>query len=79
MILPDDVIEILDLADSDGGAVLRVVAPDGRRIGLTAVDRDLCGPAVPADRRGQKARGSPLVPLLGQQKVNLWPVFSTAR
>ena len=38
MILFDDLVEILDLADFDRGAVLRVIAFDGGLIGLTAVN-----------------------------------------
>ena len=70
MILLHDIVEILDLSNDDGRAMLLVIAPDGRRIGLTPVNGDLFGHAVPADGLGQKALGSPLVPLLGQQKVN---------
>ena len=40
MILFDNVVEILDLADGDRGAVLRVVALDGRFIGRTPINGD---------------------------------------
>ena len=37
MILFHDIVEILDLADGDGGTVLFVVALDGRFIGRTGI------------------------------------------
>src|SRR5215470_6432662 len=43
MVLFDNVVEILHLADSDRGAVLLVVALDSRFIGVTAVDRNGLG------------------------------------
>jgi hypothetical protein len=69
VILLDDIVEVFPLANHDGGAVFLVVAADSRRIGLTAVDGDLGGYAVPAAGLGQKALGRLLVPRLGQQKV----------
>ena len=66
MILFHNIIEIFDLADGDRGAVLRIVALDGRFIGRTPVDRDLLRHAVAADRLGQEALGRLLVPLLRQ-------------
>ena len=70
MILFHDIIEIFDLADGDRGAVLRIVALDGRFIGRTPVDRDLLRHAMAADRLLQKPQGGLLIALLGQQKVN---------
>ena len=64
MILFHDIVEIFDLADGDGGAVLLVVALDGRFIGRTPVDGDLLRHAVAADRLRQKALGGLLVALL---------------
>jgi site-specific DNA recombinase len=49
-----DVIEIFDLADGDGRAVLLVVALDGRFLGVTAVNRNRLGDAMPADRLLEK-------------------------
>jgi hypothetical protein len=40
VILFQNIIEILDLADHDRGAVLGIIAPNGGGIGLTAVDGD---------------------------------------
>ena len=80
MVLFHDIIEILDLADGDRGAVLLVVALDGRFIGRTPVDGDLLRHAVAADRLGQEALGGLLVALL-RQAESQWsgPVLSTAR
>jgi len=50
MILLHNVVEILDLADGDRGAVLGIVALDGSFIGRTPVDGDLLRHAVAADR-----------------------------
>ena len=50
MILLHNVVEILDLADGDRGAVLGIVALDGRFIGRTPVDGDLLRHAMAADR-----------------------------
>src|SRR5262245_53292189 len=75
MILLHNIIEILDLADSDRGAVLLVVALDGRFIGRAAVNGDLLRHAVAADRLGQEAFGRLLVALLREEKVNRLPHF----
>jgi len=50
MVLFHNVIEIFDLADVDRGAVLRMIASDSRRIGLAAINGDLLGHAMTADR-----------------------------
>ena len=68
MILFHNIVEILDLADGDRGAVLLVVALDGRFIGRTPVDGDLLRHAVAADRLGQEPLGGLLVALLRQQE-----------
>ena len=65
----DSIVEILDLADGDRGAVLLVVALDGRFIGRTPVDGDFLRHAVTADRFLEKAERCRLVPLLGEQTV----------
>jgi hypothetical protein len=70
MVLFDDIIEIFHLADDDRGPVLRIIASDGSRIGLAAIDGDLLGHPMTTDGLGQEARGGPLVPLFRQQKVN---------
>src|SRR5262249_10228532 len=70
MILFDNIIEILDLADGDRGAVLLVVALDGRCIGRTPINGDFLRHTVAANRFLEKAERGRLVPLLGEQKVN---------
>src|SRR5947208_11278692 len=70
MILFDNVVEILDLADFDRGALLGIVALDGGFIGRTPVDGDLLRHAVAADRFREKAERGLLVPLRGEQKIN---------
>src|SRR5262245_64103591 len=70
MVLCHDVVEIRELADVDRGAVLCIVALDGRFIRRTAVDGDLLRYAVAADRFGQEAFRGLLVALLREQKVN---------
>src|SRR5215216_4375485 len=75
MILLHAIVEILDLADGDRGAVLLVVALDGRFIGRAAVNGDLLRHAVAADRLGQEAFGRLLVALLREEKVNRLPHF----
>jgi hypothetical protein len=79
MILLDNIIKVFDLADDDRRAVLSIVGTDGRRIGFTAIDRDLLRHAVPPDRLFQKAQRRRLVPVLRQEKVNRRPCLSTAR
>jgi hypothetical protein len=70
MVLFHQIIEILHLADDDRGPMLGIVAPNGRRTGLTAIDGDLVGNPVAADRFLEKVQGGLLIPLLRQQKVN---------
>src|SRR5262249_13303956 len=70
MILLHNVVEILNLADGDRGAVLGIVALDSGFIGRTPVDGDLLRHAMAADRFLEKAERGLLVPLLGEQKVN---------
>jgi hypothetical protein len=71
MILLDDIIEVLDLTNGYCGAVLRVVALDGRCVGRTAIDSDRFGdPAMTTDGLGQKLLGGWLVALLSEQKVD---------
>jgi hypothetical protein len=70
MVLLDHIVETLDLAEDNGGAMRFVIRPDGGRIGLTPIDGDGLGHAMAADGLGQEAQGRPLVPLLGEEKVN---------
>jgi len=62
----DNIVEILDLADGDRGAVLRVVALDGRFIGRTPINGDFLRHTVAANRFLEKAERGLLVPLLGE-------------
>src|SRR5437764_973468 len=64
------VVEIFDSADHAARPMLRVVAVDGRFVGRTAIDRDLFGPTMPADRLGQATFGGLLVALLREEQVN---------
>ncbi len=69
MVLLDDVVEVLDLADLDPGVMLPVVALDRRSVGATLVDGDLprntlqtsglVGSAVPPCGRVGRSAGSP--------------------
>src|SRR5262249_48282540 len=61
-----NVVEILDLTDGDRGAVLLVVALDGRVISRAAINGDLLRHAVAADRFLEKAERSLLVSLLSE-------------
>src|SRR5437764_9315231 len=70
MILFHNVVEILDLTDGDGGAVLLIIALDGRFIGRTPVDGDLLRHAMAADRLGQEPLRSLLIALFRQQEIN---------
>jgi hypothetical protein len=70
MILLHNIVEILNLADGDRGAVLLVVALDGRFIGRATINGDLLRHAVAANRLGQEAFGCLLVALLREEKVN---------
>ncbi len=80
MILLHDIVEILDLADGDRGAVLLIVALDGRFIGRTPVDGDLLRHAVAADRLRQKPLSAACSSRCSvSRKSMVWPVLSTAR
>ena len=70
MILFDNVVEILDSTDGDGGAVLLIIALDGCFIGRTSIDGDLLRHTVAADRLRQEPLGSLLIALFCQQEIN---------
>ena len=69
IVLLHHMIQLFHPAD-DGGPVPPIVAPEGRGIGLTAIDGDLVGHAVPTDRLGEEAHGGPLIALGCQQEMN---------
>ena len=70
MVLLHYVIEIFDFTDGDCGVVLRIIASDGSRIGLAAIDGDLLGHPMATDRLGEEPLGRWLVSLLREEKVN---------
>jgi hypothetical protein len=73
MVLLYPVVEILDLADDDSRVVFLIISPDGRRIGLAAIDGDLLRHAMTADRLGEKALGRLLITLLRQEEIDGLP------
>jgi hypothetical protein len=73
MILFDYSIKVFDLADDDRRAVLSMVTADRRRIGFTAINRDLLRHTVPPNRLFQKAQRCRLIPVLRQEKVHGLP------
>ena len=75
MILLHNIVAIRNLADADRGAVLLVIALDGRFIGRAAINGDLLRHAVAADRLGQEAFGRLLVALLREEEINRLAVF----
>src|SRR6266850_839319 len=70
MVLLHQIIEIVHLTDDDRGPVLRVVASDGRGIGLAPINRDRLWHAMTPNRLGEKARGGALVALVREQEIN---------
>jgi hypothetical protein len=70
MVLCQNLMEIRALADHDRGAVPGIIAPNGDGMGLAAVDRDRCKPAMTADRLRGKAHGGALIPVLGAQDID---------
>ena len=69
MSLLHDGVEVLHLADADGGAVCLVGAVDDGFIGGTAVHRDRFGEPVAADRLLQQPPRGLWVPVRGAQNV----------
>src|SRR5215510_12501376 len=70
MILLHNVVEILDLADFDRGAMFFIVALDSRFIRGTPIDGDLLWHAVTTDCLDQKTFRGLLVALLRQEEIN---------
>jgi hypothetical protein len=70
MVLFHHIIQILHLADDDRGVVRFIVSPDGGRIGLAPIDRDLLGHPMAADRLGEEPLGGWLIALGCQQEIN---------
>ena len=78
MILFDDVIQIFHLAEDNRGPVLRIIASDGGRIGLAAIDGDRLAHPMAADCPGEKPLGCLLIPLRREEKVNRLAVLVAA-
>jgi hypothetical protein len=70
MILFHHIIQIFHLTDNDRGAVVLIVAADGRRIGLAAINGDLLRDPMAANRLGEEAFGGLLVAFLRQEKID---------
>src|SRR5919198_4633915 len=70
MILFQNIIEILDLADNDRGAVRGILAVNGGGIGLTTVDGDRLRDALAANGLSEKTLGRALVSVRGEQEIN---------
>jgi hypothetical protein len=70
MLLVHQIMELADLADDDRGAVRRVIASDGCRIGLAPVARDPLRHAVARNRFRQKAPRRMTISLHGQEAVD---------
>jgi len=66
----NNVVAILGFTDGDGGAVLLIIALDGRFMGCTPVDGDLLLHAVAADRLGEEPLRSVRIALCCQQEIN---------
>jgi hypothetical protein len=70
MILFNDVVEILDLADLDSRVMVGIVADDRRRVGAAFVDRDLLRwNTMTTDGLAQEARRGFTIPSGCQQEV----------
>jgi hypothetical protein len=70
MVLFHHIIQILHLADADRGTVRFVIPPNGGGIGLAAINGNLLGDTMPADRLGEEAPGRLLVTLVCEQEIN---------
>ena len=79
MILSHDIIEILDLADDDRGAMLLVVPSDGGGMSLAAIAGDLLGHAMATDCLVRKRLAACWSRCSVRRKSIVCPVLSTAR
>jgi hypothetical protein len=73
VILFDEMVHIFDLPDDEDRAVLDMIGPKSRGIGLTAVNCDLFRPAVAADRLGEEALGRRFVPVYHEENIDGLP------
>jgi hypothetical protein len=69
MILFNDVVEILDLADLDSRAMVGVVTDDRRRVSTALVDRNLLRNTMTTDDLSQEAQRDFTIPTGCQQEV----------
>jgi hypothetical protein len=67
MILCQDSMPLLHLADDARRAVRFVVSPEGGRLGLAPIAGERLRHAVATNRLGEEARGGALVPLLREE------------
>jgi hypothetical protein len=70
MVLFDDVVQILVLADLDRRVALRVEGPESGQIRTTFIDCDRLGFAVLIDRLLEVALGCSLVTVSTQQEID---------
>jgi hypothetical protein len=70
MILFDDVVGVFDLTALDARLSFGVVANGRRCIGISVVDCDFLGRAVPLHRFAQEAQRGLAIPLGGEQEIN---------
>jgi hypothetical protein len=79
VVLVDDVVQILVLADLDRRVALRVEGLERCQIRTTFIDCDRRGLAVLIDRLLEVALGRSLVTVGTQQEIDRLPALSTAR
>jgi hypothetical protein len=70
MVLFHHIIEVADLPNGHDRPVLLIVALNGCRTGLAAINRDGLRHAVAADCLGEKAQGGCAMPLGGDEEVS---------
>jgi len=70
MILLNNVVAMLHLADFNGCAVLVIILFKSRLVGRTSVNGDFLGSAIVVDCFEQESFGGQFISVRGQQKVN---------
>ena len=79
VVLLDQVVEVLGLAQLDVQAGLGLQALDGGGVGAALVDGHLLRGVVDVDRLGEKPAGAASSRLAVSRKSTVWPSRSTAR
>lgn len=79
MILLDNIIEILALANEDIGTVNTIVLPNRGRVTATLVDRDFLREPLGRNRFAQENQGRRWIRGGVKKKSTVWPALSTAR